>query len=62
MSARLWCEFGTIFVLRTNCDTMSMSIKILLFDHSVMTKEEQNKTESEARNGIIGGPTKTGKL
>ena len=57
MSARLWCEFGTIFVLRTNCDTMSMSIKILLFYHSVLNEEEQNKTESVARNGNIGGPT-----
>ena len=57
MSARLWCEFGTIFVLRTNCDTTSMSIKILLFDHSVLNEEEQNKTESVARNGNIGGPT-----
>ena len=57
MSARLWCEFGASFVLRTNCDTMSMSITILLFDHGVMNEEEQNKTESVARNGIIGGPT-----
>jgi len=36
---------------------MSMSIKILLFDHGVMNEEEQNETESVARNGIIGGPT-----
>ena len=57
MSARLWCEFGASFVLFTNCDTMSMSIKLLLFDHNVMDEEEQDKTESVARNGNIGGPT-----